>query len=35
VHATADALRALVAAQTGARRVDVVVADVEPGSARP
>lgn len=32
VHATADALRVLVAAQTGARRVDVVVADVEPGS---
>jgi hypothetical protein len=33
VHATADALRALVAAETGARRVDVVVADVEPGGA--
>ncbi|HEY2193352.1 MAG TPA: hypothetical protein VGH76_13790 [Actinomycetospora sp.] len=32
VHATADALRVLVAAQTGARRVDVVVADLEPGS---
>lgn len=32
VHATADALRALVAAETGARRVDVVVTDVEPGS---
>ncbi|NMO90676.1 hypothetical protein [Actinomycetospora sp. TBRC 11914] len=32
VHATADVLRGLVAAQTGARRVDVVVADVEPGS---
>ena len=30
VHATADALRALVAVETGARRVDVVVADVEP-----
>jgi hypothetical protein len=31
VHVTADALRALVAAQTGARRVDVVVVDLEPG----
>ncbi len=35
VHPTADALRALVAAETGARRVDVVIADVEPGSATP
>jgi hypothetical protein len=30
VPATAEALRALVAAETGAQRVDVVVADVEP-----
>ena len=35
VHATADVLRVLVAAETGARRVDVVVADVEPGSGVP
>lgn len=35
VHATAAALRRLVAAETGARRVDVVVADVEPGGGLP
>ena len=35
VHATADALRLLVAAETGARRVDVVVADVEPRGGLP
>jgi hypothetical protein len=35
VHATADVLRTLVAAETGARRVDVVVADVEPGTGVP
>jgi hypothetical protein len=35
VLVTADALRLLVAAQTGARRVDVVVADVEPGPGTP
>ncbi len=35
VHATAAALRALVAAETGARRVDVVVADVEPAGVVP
>ena len=35
VHATADALRALVAAETGAQRVDVVVTDVEAGGTAP
>jgi hypothetical protein len=35
VRATADVLRALVAAETGARRVDVVVADVEPAGGLP
>ena len=35
VRPTAEALRALVAAQTGARRVDVVVADVEPAGGTP
>jgi hypothetical protein len=35
VPATADALRALVGAETGAQRVDVVVADVEPMGPTP
>jgi hypothetical protein len=35
VPATADALRALVALETGAERVDVVVTDVEPAGPTP
>lgn len=35
VRATADALRALVGAETGAERVDVVVTDVEPAGPTP
>jgi hypothetical protein len=35
VLTTADVLRALVASETGARRVDVVVTDVEPAGTTP
>ena len=35
VPTTADMLRALVASETGAQRVDVVVTDVEPAGTAP